>query len=88
MARYAHNIMYVPDLSADPLRVNYNAVLSRHMSLRKTFKKLLEAKKTEFTQHLIKGVGKGYWTKIQGAELDKLQRPWGGGHFFPANNVL
>ena len=75
MARNAYNVMYVPDLSADPLQVNYNAALSRHMSLRKTFKKLLEAKKEEFTQHLIKGVGKGNWTKIQGGELDKLQRP-------------
>ena len=88
MARYAYNVTYVPDLSANPLPVNYDAALSRHMSLRKNFKKLPEATKGEFGQRLTKGIGKGYWSLIEGADLDKLQRPEGGGHFLPANYVL
>ena len=85
MARYCYIVHYVPDISANPLPVNYGAALSRHMSLRKNFKKLLEATKAEFTQRLTEGVEKGYWTVIKGADLDKLQRPDGGGHFLRAN---
>ena len=88
MARYAYNVTYVPDLSANPLPVNSDAALSRHMSLRKNFKKLPDASKAEFTQRLTEGIGKGYWTVIEGADLDKLRRPEGGGHFLPANDVL
>ena len=58
------------------------------MSLRKNFKKLPEATKAEFTERLTLGVEKRYWTVIKGAELDKLRRLEGGGHFLPANYVL
>ena len=53
------------------------------MSLRKNFKKLPEATKAEFTERLTLGVEKRYWTVIKGAELDKLRRLEGGGHFLP-----
>ena len=88
MVRYTQNIMYVPDLSADPLPVNSDVALSRHMSLRKNFKKLPKATKAEFTERLTLGVEKGYWTVIKGAELHKLRRAEGGGHFLLANYVL
>ena len=88
LTQYRHQINYPRNPEGPYIGNSYAASMSRHLQLRKTFRKLPEDVQNKFNKRLTNGLASGYWEILDPSQVQKLKANNQYAHWLPANFVL